>query len=118
MRALLLGVTVTFAAGAWADVGPQPAKCNAPTTCQSCVTNLSEPDSGMPCIEGAVDAGLAKVECADRVGSSLTEYYCPPGTTVSRTGCGCTAVDVPSALVLLGLLGGLRRRAVSRAPRR
>jgi hypothetical protein len=113
----LLGVLLV-AGAAWADVGPQPAKCNPPATCQSCVTNLGEPDSGMPCIEGAVDAGLARVECTDRVGSNLTEYYCPPGTTVSRTGCGCNAVDAPFALGVLGLFGALRRRAVSRAPRR
>lgn len=100
-----------IAVPALADVGPPPAKCSVPSACVSCETNLGDADAGWECRANAADAGLTVSECTDRSGAYLTEYYCPSGTTATRPACGCSAVDAPFALGLLGLVSALRRRA-------
>lgn len=91
---------------ALADVGPRPPKCNVPQSCTTCGESLADEAMGADCRTAALDAGLILSECSDRVGSGVTRYYCPKGTTVSR---GCSSVDV-LGLSALGLLL-LRRRS-------
>ena len=104
-------LSLFIALPALADVGPPPPKCNVPSACTSCGRNLGDEDAGWECRAGAADAGLTVSECTDRSGAYLTEYYCPRGTTATRPACGCSAVDAPFALGLLGLVSALRRRA-------
>lgn len=99
-----------FAVPALADVGPKPPACTVPATCVSCETTVSEPDAGSDCRAGAADAGMTKSDCSDSSGAYVTEYYCPSGVTATRPSCGCSAVDAPFALGLLGLVSALRRR--------
>lgn len=105
----ILIASVLFASVALADVGPPPPKCNVPKECVTCGVILSEPDSGTDCRAGALDAGLTKSDCSDRVGTSLSEYYCPAGKAASR-GCGCGAVDPLMVVAAFALVPLLRRR--------
>ncbi|MCC6336250.1 MAG: hypothetical protein IT380_19960 [Myxococcales bacterium] len=107
----LLLFTALVGSAAWADVGPPPPKCQVPGTCVTCTSEAGDPDAGSGCRAGAADAGLLKQECTDRSGAFTSEYFCPSGTTATRPGCGCAAVDAPLAVALFGLIRLLRRRS-------
>jgi hypothetical protein len=113
-----LWLVVLVAGSAWADVAPFRPPCTPPATCRPCGIAPGEEAAASACIESALDAGLAKVQCTDRMGAWVTEYYCPPGTIVGRPAavepsrtrtCGCAAVDGPFVLGLLALFAARRR---------
>lgn len=93
---------------ALADVGPKPPPCNVPAGCTTCLTLFGDPDGGVQCGLAARDAGLVLSDCADRVGASEKEYYCPPGMPARQRPCGCDAGAGAGALVAALVLS--RRR--------
>ncbi|MEW5742509.1 MAG: hypothetical protein AB1938_26565 [Myxococcota bacterium] len=108
-----VAVALLMSSAAWADVGPPPPKCQVPAGCVTCTAEAGDPDAGSDCRAGAADAGLLKQECTDRSGASTSEYFCPAGTTASRSSCGCAAAEAPFAIGLLALLHALRKRRPS-----
>jgi uncharacterized protein (TIGR03382 family) len=111
MRRALV-VTVVLVAGAVrADVGPRPAPCVVPAGCVTCEVPLSDADAGAACLAGVADAGLRAQECSDRAGAVERRHFCPPGATVTRSGCSAAGGALALAPLALWLLGRRRREA-------
>lgn len=106
------GALVTLLLSSWAlaDVGPRPAACTVPASCQRCSVALSG-DAGVDCVLSANDAGLLLSGCTDRAGSIEQQYFCPPGVTATRptTPMGCQLMP-GAALVAVAAVVALRRR--------
>lgn len=107
MRALVLVLTMV-AGVAVADVGPAPPRCVVPGACVTCRVRTGM-ESGDPCVVDALDGGLVKQQCSDKLGADTALHYCPSGTTATKPGCTSAPGLVGVALVAWSL--ARRRRS-------
>jgi MYXO-CTERM domain-containing protein len=111
MRALVLVLSSLVAGVAVADVGPAPPRCVVPGSCVTCRVRTGM-ESGDACVVAALDGGLVKQQCSDKLGADTALHYCPSGTTATKPGCATAPGLVGVALLALS---GLARRRRSRS---
>lgn len=107
MRALVLGLWLS-AGVAVADVGPAPPRCVVPGTCVTCRVRIGmERDDA--CVATALDGGLVKQQCSDKLGADTALHYCPSGATATRPGCAAAPGLLGVALLAFAVFARRRR---------
>jgi len=66
-------------------------------------------ESSDPCVVSALERGLVKQYCSDKLGAFSALYYCPSGVTATRPGCSAAPGLVGVALLALTVLARRRR---------
>lgn len=110
MRALGLVLALLGAGVAVADVGPAPPRCVVPGSCVTCRVRTGM-ESGDPCVVNALDGGLAKQQCSDKLGADSALHYCPSGVTATRPGCEAAPGLLGVALLAFTVFARRRRAA-------